>query len=411
MPILMIQKTSSAKVLIFITVFIYLVGFGIIIPILPILGKDLGGSATQVGILMAVFSLMQFMFAPYWGQLSDRFGRRPILIGCLIGEGLSYIWFALARDYWSLLLARAVAGFFGASISTASAYISDITPASQRSKGMAIIGAAFGLGFVVGPAVGAGLMILSKPWSPDPMFGSTVASLGVALLCFATFAFAYFYLPESLLPEKRGNSKRNKVHRLALIFARLKIPRLNVVILLFFINSLAMSLMEATLVLFVEQKFSWNKETISLGFAYVGLTMVFTQGFLVRKILPIVGERRLVFWGLSLLSIGMAMIVGTTGLISMTIAMTFLSVGNALSNPSLLGSISLLSSEQEQGVNMGVAQSMSSMARILGPVIGGFVFQQVAPVSPFLLSAGLGFIGVLVLIVNFKHLPHAAEVK
>ena len=132
------KAERTPQILIFLTVFLYLVGFGVIIPLLPLLGKELGGSAIQVGWLMAVFSLMQFLFSPFWGGLSDRYGRRKILVGCLLAESFTYIWFALARDFWSLLAARAFAGFFGASLSTASAYISDITPPQERSKGMAL---------------------------------------------------------------------------------------------------------------------------------------------------------------------------------------------------------------------------------------------------------------------------------
>jgi MFS family permease len=406
------KPPSSPKVLIFMTVFLYLVGFGIIIPILPLLGTELGGSASQVGWLMAIFSFMQFVFAPLWGYFSDRHGRRPILVSCLIGEALTYVWFAFARDFTSLFLARMLAGFFGASLSTASAYISDITPPKERSKGMAIIGAAFGLGFVIGPALGGLLIKIGNGFSPDPLMGSTFASLFVAGLCLVTFIFAYFKLPESLTEERRLETKlQNKKHRFTLLIDKLKIPTLNTLILTFFCNTLGMASMEATLVLFVGAHFGWTAMDVSFGFAYVGVVMIITQGYLVRKLIPKLGERKMAVLGLILFSMGMAGIAISNSINMLAVAMTFLAFGNGFSNPSLMGSISLVSSEQEQGVNMGVAQSASSLGRILGPIMGGFCFDKISDRSPFLLAAAIGIMALILLFSQFKKLPNSAQVS
>jgi MFS family permease len=404
------KTSSSPKVLIFMTVFLYLVGFGIIIPILPLLGKELGGNASQVGWLMAIFSFMQFMFAPMWGYFSDRHGRRPILVSCLIGEALTYVWFAFARDFTSLFLARMLAGFFGASLSTATAYISDITPPKERSKGMAIIGAAFGLGFVIGPALGGMLIKIGNGFSADPMMGSTFASLFVSVLCLITFIFAYFKLPESLTEERRKETKaKNKKHRFTLLADKLKVPTLNTLILTFFCNTLGMASMEATLVLFVGAHFGWTTMDVSFGFAYVGVIMIITQGFLVRKLIPMVGERKMAILGLSLFSLGMAGISMSTTIGMLALAMTFLAFGNGFSNPSLLGSISLVSSDQEQGVNMGVAQSASSFGRIVGPIMGGYCYDKLSDRSPFLLSAAIGIVALFLLFSQYKKLPNSAQ--
>jgi MFS family permease len=404
------KKTSaSPKVLIFMTVFLYLVGFGIIIPILPMLGKELGGSASQVGWLMAIFSFMQFIFAPMWGHLSDKHGRRPILVSCLLGEALTYVWFAYARDFTSLFIARMLAGFFGASLSTASAYISDITPPKERSKGMAIIGAAFGLGFVIGPALGGLLIKLGSGFSTDPLMGSTFASLFVSGLCLVTFIFAYFKLPESLTEEKREEARsQKKKHRFTLLADKLKVPVLNKLIFTFFCNTLGMASMEATLVLFVGAYFGWTSMDVSFGFAYIGVIMIFTQGFLVRKLIPKVGEKKMALMGLVMFTIGMAGIAMSVSIFMLAVAMTFLALGNGFSNPSLLGSISLVSSDQEQGVNMGVAQSASSLGRILGPIMGGYFYDKISDRSPFLLSAAIGILAIFVLFSEFKKLPNTA---
>jgi MFS family permease len=405
------KKSISPKVLIFLTVFLYLVGFGVIIPIMPLLGKELGGSPTEIGILMAVFSFMQFVFAPMWGQLSDRHGRRLILVGCLLGEALTYIWFGLARSLEALMIARALAGFFGASISTASAYISDITPTEERSKGMAIIGAAFGLGFVVGPAIGGALVYITKMYTVDPMAGSTVASFFVALICFLTFIFAFKKLPESLPPEKRGQKSKIEMNRIAVLFRKIKVPVLSTLIFAFFSNNMAMALMESTLVLYLGDRFGWAADKVSFGFVYVGIVMIITQGYLVRKLIPKIGERNMIILGLTCLGLGMFGIVLSDSSVGLAIAMTLIAMGNGFSNPSILGSISLASLSTEQGMNLGVAQSISSLGRILGPPLGGLVFQRVANYMPFSISGIIAFMGTSLIVVNYARLPNSRDKK
>lgn len=404
-------KVSSQKALIFATVFLYLVGFGVIIPILPLLGRELGGTAAQVGWLMAIFSLMQFLFAPFWGQLSDRYGRRSILVGCLLAESFTYVWFALARDYWSLFLARALAGFFGASISTASAYISDITSTKERSKGMALIGVAFGLGFVIGPAIGGGLIHLAKQFSTDPMMGSTVAALFVGFLCLSTFTFAYFKLPESLPPERRIHAFKKSENRFVRILNKFKLEKLRSLLSLFFLAGLAMSAIEATLVFYVGQMYGWGPDKVSYGFVYIGVIIILTQGYLVRKLIPLIGERRLLIVGLGLFSMGSLGIAMAESIRALATTITLFSIGNGLTNPSVLGSISLVSAETEQGENLGVAQSLSSLGRILGPLLGGALYDNFSVKSPFMVSSFLALSGLTIALIQFRHLPDSRRVK
>lgn len=400
-----ISSKKSQLAVIFFTVFIYLVGFGIVIPIIPILSRDFGATALQTGLLLSVYSFMQFLFAPFWGRLSDRWGRRPILISCLFLEGLSYLIFAWARTLEMLFVARILAGFFGASLSTASAYISDITPPHERSKGMALIGAAFGLGFVVGPALGGALAIWGQQISQEKHFDTSFAAYWVAGICFLTFAFALKYLKESL--HTKGNSPRK--HRWALMrhyFSKALVGKL---MWIFGLSSLAMSAMEATLILFMGEKFQWSVKEVSFGFAYIGVIIVFTQGFLVRKLLPLWGERKVLRLGLTLLTIGLAGIAIAPNLFWMAVTMTLLSLGNGLSNPSILGSVSLLTPVEEQGSAMGVTQSMASLGRIIGPAIGGFLFQKMSISSPFLASGLLGALALSLVIANYKNLPEKAK--
>ena len=391
---------------IFLTVFIYLLGFGIIIPIIPILSRDFGATATQTGLLMSLYSFMQFVFSPFWGKLSDQYGRRPILTFCLLGEAFSYILFAYARNLELLFVARALAGFFGASISTASAYISDVTEKNERSKGMALIGVAFGLGFMIGPALGGGLAMWGQKISSEKHFDTQFAALWVAGICFATFLFAYRFLQESLKEKK---SHQHKSNRFAVLGNYLKRKTVGPLIIVFALISLAMSSMEATLVLFSGQKFGWTIREVSFGFAYLGLVIVFTQGFLVRKLIPKFGERNVLRLGVILFALGMFGIALSPTIPILGFTMTLLSIGNGLTNPSTLGSISLLTGSDEQGVTLGLTQSMASLGRIIGPAMGGFIFQNIAIEGPFVNSGLMASAAVIIVLVIYHSIPQAGK--
>lgn len=400
------NKNKNQLIFIFLTVFIYLLGFGIIIPITPILSRDLGATATEAGLLMSVYSLMQFLFSPFWGKLSDRWGRRPILLFCMICEGFCYLLFAFARNLEMLFIARAMAGFFGASISTASAYISDITPAHERSKGMAIIGVAFGLGFVFGPAIGGGLSIWGKMISPEPFFDTTFTSIWVSVICFLNFIFGYKFLKESLSGTP---PERSKESRLKIIWRKLKVQTLGPLMFVYFLLSLAMASMEATLVWFMGEKFGWGLQQVSFGFAYIGLMLVFTQGFLVRRLLPKIGERHVLPIGITLFIVGMTGIAFSTNITFMAMTMTALAIGNGLTNPSVLGSISLVSSKDDQGLIMGITQSFSSLGRILGPALGGLIYSTLALTAPFIAAGFAGILALFIVLCIFKNIPMSGK--
>ena len=407
---------NRQSVVIFFTVFIYLLGFGMIIPVLPLLSTHYGATAFQAGLLMSVFSLMQFIFSPVWGRWSDRIGRRPVLLICICGEALSYILLAFSRSLEMLFVARILTGFFGASIATASAYISDITPKEQRSKGMALIGAAFGLGFLLGPAIGGGLTLVAETLSTDVHFITGFSSFGVALLCVATFIFAYFSLTESLTDANREAAKKlseQKKQRLKILLEYYHRPTVGLLIAVFGLSTFAMASMEATLVLFMRDNFNWGIKEVSFGFAYIGLCIVFTQGFLVRRILPIFGEAQILRLGLAMMFLGFVVLVFANSMIGLGISMTLLAFGNGFTNPSILGSVSLLVSEQEQGQALGTTQSLSSLGRVLGPALGGLIFSYtlfgaLKTRLPFLLSGVLLLISLILITINYKKLPTAA---
>ncbi|MGZ3722207.1 MAG: MFS transporter [Bdellovibrionales bacterium] len=380
--------------IIFLTVFIDLVGFGIIIPMNPYLAEAFGASPLQVGLLMSVYSLMQFIFSPIWGQLSDRIGRRPVILISLLGASVAHLAFAFAPSFWVLVLARAFAGLFGGNLSTAMAYIADITTEKDRSKGMGMIGAAFGLGFILGPSMGGIFADVGKSIGSLPPFGQSFPAVVASAICFLNFLFAIKYLPESRVP---GSAEvRQYGTRFTRIFQALSTPVLNVLMLLLFLNTFALAHVEATLFLYVQDKFHWTLSQASFGFAYIGVIMVITQGYLIRKFMPKYGERNILIVGFILSAIGFAISSLASEVLGLAVGVTALGFGNGLANPSLNGSISLTSGKDVQGNNLGVSQSLSSMARILGPPTGGLLYQRISPSTPFLAAALVMVFGLIV---------------
>ncbi len=398
------MKSKSSLFIVIFTVFIDLVGFGIIIPLSPYLARQFSADPIKIGLLMSIFSLMQFIFSPLWGTLSDRFGRRPIIILSLFGAGLSYIGFAFSTTYWMLFISRAFAGTFSATISTANAYIADITEeGKERSKGMGLIGASFGLGFIFGPLIGALLATLGKSIGDAPPFGQSFSALGAAALCFANFAFAFFKLQETRIKNFKVTAE--KKNRFKKLFHHFQMPKVGSLMSAFFLTSLAMALMEVMLFPFVEDVFGWGIEKASYGFAYVGFVMVFVQGYLIRKLLKKHSERGLLLFGLVIMAVGLGGIAFSPSIALLAVTMTLLALGNGIMRPPIMGLISGYSSKDEQGQVMGVTQSLSALGRILGPVIGGWFYQHISIGSPFILSGVLTFLAFLVVVLRLKPDP------
>lgn len=396
---------KKALLVIFFTVFIDLIGFGIIIPLSPYLARKFGADALDVGLLMAIYSAMQFLFSPFWGQLSDRIGRRPVILISLIGAGLSYLGFAFADSLFMLYVARAFAGLFGANISTAMAYIADVTPKEERSKGMGLIGAAFGLGFVMGPFLGGFFGQVGKSLGEMPPFGENFPALIAAGICFSNVLLAFFVLKESL--KSRAAEKR--VSRWSRFAGAIKNPNLAALYGMFFLCSLAMANMEAASFLYVKDKFDWGLTKASYGFAYIGILMVFTQGYLVRKLLPKWGEKRTLITGMFLFCFGLTYIGFAENIWALAVAFTLLAFGNGFIHPSINGSISLAASAKEQGIVMGVNQSLASMGRIIGPILGGWLYRELHISSPFWAGGLLAVVAIFIFMMKKKGLPEGAK--
>jgi MFS transporter, DHA1 family, tetracycline resistance protein len=358
-------------ILIFITIFIDLIGFGMVIPILPFYSQTEPFLATpfQIGLLVAIYSWMQFFFAPVLGQLSDKYGRRPILFFALLGSALGYFIVGFANTLLLVFVGRIVSGITGGSIGTAQAYIADVTTKENRARGMGLFGAAFGLGFILGPALAG---VLSKYGIHVPFYFAAVLSLVNAIA-------VYFILPESLKPDllKRESTKKSKI---ADIFEVLAEPRLRIITILYFLLIAAFSIMTYIYVLFTAFTFGYNTEQNGYLFAFVGAVSVVMQGVVFGIAVKKFGEARLAIFGCIVLTFALfaspfssPAFGGLAGLLAVSF---FLAAGNAFATPALSSLASKNAAEHEQGRALGVLQSGASLARAIGPTLGGVLLNN-----------------------------------
>ncbi|HEX2521936.1 MAG TPA: MFS transporter [Terriglobia bacterium] len=364
---------KSPLVVLFVTVFIDLIGFGIVLPLLPFYAEHFGANALLVGLLSTCFSLMQLLFAPVWGGLSDRVGRRPVILAGLLGSSISYFTFALAQSLPILFLSRILAGIAGANISTAQAYIGDSTERENRAKGMGLIGAAYGLGFTVGPAIGG---ILSQYGYAVPAFFASALALG-------NFGAAWW-----LLPESRNPSQQVRHLESGLNWQRLKTglqhPELGIFLLLFFISTFAFANLEATFALMTSRRFGFDARANGYLFAYIGILITIVQGGLTGRLARTLGERRMISAGLFCMIFGLGLLPYSLGLKSLLLVLVVLVGGHGSTNPCISSLMSQAATAEDQGGILGVAQSLASLARILGPVWGGFTFDAFGFQYPYL---------------------------
>ena len=357
----------SPLFLIWLTVFIDLVGFGIIIPILPLYAERHGASKFEIGLLLAVYSLAQFVFAPVLGALSDRIGRKPVLAVSLFGTAVASFVLGFASELpgalWLIFAARILDGITGANIAAAQAYVADVTPAEKRAKGLGLIGMAFGLGFVLGPAIG-GLLSTIDPTLPFYAVGVLAAANAIAMLV---------RLPE---PERHISFSAEAGTRFSRLTAALRSPETRLLLVVAMLTMTAFAAMEATLALLLKERFGFDQAGASFLFAFVGIVMAVVQGGLVGKMVDRLGERPLIVFGAALLATAFALLAAplpaTLGILLPALAM--LSVGIGLHNPSVTGLVSRLTPASQQGSALGVTQSMSSIGRIVGPLVGGALY-------------------------------------
>jgi DHA1 family tetracycline resistance protein-like MFS transporter len=353
----------SPLLVIFITVFIDLVGFGIVIPVLPyyIEGTKFHASARVVGLLFASYSAMQLIFTPILGRLSDRYGRRPILLYSLLGTCLGFLILGFATTLWMLFVGRIVDGISGGNISTAQAYIADITTPENRAQGMGMIGAAFGLGFTFGPAIGG---ILSK-------WGISVPFIFAGCMALANAILLYFTLPETVTPDHPARASA-ATGRWSQLSAALKQRRLAFVLAIYFLFITAFSIMTTSFALFTMYRFGYDAAHNGYLFMYVGILGVVIQGGLIGRLVKAFGELPLVVVGALLFALSLFAIpfVGlNTGLLTLLAVGGLFAVGNSIATPSLQTLASKSVGRGEQGGVLGLTQSAASLARVVGPLI------------------------------------------
>jgi DHA1 family tetracycline resistance protein-like MFS transporter len=407
----------SPLIVIFTTVFIDLIGFGIVIPVLPfyVEGTRFNGSTRMVGWLLASYSVMQLIFSPILGRLSDKYGRRPILFFSLLGTSLGFFVLGFANTLWMVFAGRIIDGITGGNISTAQAYIADITTPENRAKGMGLIGAAFGLGFIFGPAIGG---ILSQ-------WGIAVPFIFAGFLALANAILLYFTLPETVTPDHPARAVET-AGRWTQLLTAIRQPNLSFVLLIYFLQIVAFSIMTASFALFTMHRFGFDALHNGYLFMYVGILGALIQGGLIGRLVKRFGELNLVIAGTLLFTVSLFSFPFAgphTGLAMLLIVGAIFSIGNSISTPTLTALASKSVGRSEQGGVLGVTQSVASLARAVGPLLASFlIYSAVSTLgadgklhlmsnrsieATFFTAAGIMFIGFL-LSVYFAR-THAAE--
>jgi MFS family permease len=366
--------------ILFLIVFIDLVGFGVVIPLLPYYALHFHASPVELTAMMATFSFAQFFASPFWGRLSDKVGRKPVLLVSLSAYVLSYLWLGFANALWMLFAARLLAGAGAGNISSAQAYITDTTTEANRAKGMGMIGAAFGLGFTLGPALG-GLLAGSDP-DAAALSRPAFAAAGFS---FIALVIAAVRLKESLPPELRRAARAPG--RIALAKEAFARPGLRHLILLFFLTTTAFAGLEATFALWATSRFGWGPMQIGWIFFFVGLVLAAVQGGLIGRLTKRFGEARLATYGAVLLTIGLISLPFSSGLVTVLAVMGLLALGLGCLNPTLTSLVSQEAGAAERGGILGVNQSGQSLARILGPLIAGAVYAAAGRNAPYYIGA------------------------
>jgi DHA1 family tetracycline resistance protein-like MFS transporter len=414
---------KPSVLIIFLTVFIDLIGFGIVIPLLPIYAKHFAASGWEIGALMSTFSLMQFVFAPVLGRLSDRIGRRPVILLSTAGACISYAIFAYGsgmqdrRGLLVLFFSRAFAGLCGGNIGVAQAYIADITPPEQRSKKMGLIGMAFGLGFIFGPALGA--------WARQH-FGPSGPGWAASALCAANFISAMIILPESRKPSSEHVAQRPHLDQWLHTMRR---PKVGLLIGVFFLATFCFTCFETTLALLVVKKIATGQlvapgisedpespEVIKIAahlFIFAGVVGALFQGGATGRLVKMMGEPKLVAVSLLCVALSLGPMPFASSWTQIYLLLALLAIGSSMTRPPVFGMISNLTSSSEQGATIGVAQSMGSLARIFGPIFAATLFTK-NPVLPYVTCAVVALITALIAWAQLPknyHPTHAAKIE
>lgn len=386
--------TRARLGVIFLTVLIDLIGFGLIVPVLPYYAQSFGVSGLGFGALIGVYSLMQFIATSVLGRLSDRAGRRPILLVSILFSLTGYLVFAFAGSYAMLFLGRIISGFSAGNLSVAQAYIADVTTPKERSRGMGLVGAAFGLGYIVGPALGG----LAGHYGGPKAVGLTAAGLGAVNL-----VSAYFILQESLRPEHRV---ARPLFALGHLVHGIRHPLLGPPLLVFALIPVAISGYLVALPLYTRARFGWGEAQLGWFFTLIGIMATSVQGYFFGKLAARVGDRLLAIVG----TIGMAIPIAAVPFVPdagwLYAWVVVFGFANSLVSPAVTGIISRLAGVAEQGATLGAAQSFSALGRFAGPFVFGELYDRVDPTLTFL-GAGLVMVAAWLVTLRFPpDVPH-----
>lgn len=379
---------SRALILVYATIFLDVLGLGVLIPVLPYYAQQYRTDALTVGFLSAAFSVAQFIASPFLGALSDRIGRRPVILCNILGSSFAYFLFGWANTLWLLMLARVLEGITGGSISTAQAYIADVTPPEDRMKRFGLIGAVFGLGFVIGPAFGGFLSTYSL----------AAPAYAAGTLCLIAAVFGYFMLPESLPLEKRSTAKLqlSDANPFLKISQALSRDSIRAILLAIFVVNVAFSALQSNFAVFTLKRFQMGPQDNAWIFVYIGCLSIFMQGVVVRKMPKTLNPVTTCITGLTAMSIGFLGISLSQASWHLYPAIAIMAFGNGIAAPMLTGLISRRVGEREQGTVLGSSQAILSSTRIVGPLFAGFVFDALGSGAPYWTGAILALAGAAI---------------
>ena len=380
--------TRSPLFVILFTVFVDLIGFGVVIPLLPFYASAVGGGPLVLGLLIAAFFGMQFLLAPVLGSLSDRLGRRPVLLATLVVATAGHLLLAAANSLVLLFAARVLAGMAAGNLSVAQAYIADRTRPEQRAKGMGLIGAAFGVGFAVGPVIGGTLV----------GYGLFAPALAAAALAATNLGLAVAFLPESLTPERRVAMGSRQAAGLGEAIRR---PSIRALVATFFVVSFAFSTVPVAFPSLGIDYFGLKPEQLALVFILIGVISI-VMGGAAGRLARRFGEERLVAVGTLAMLAGLAAAPLVANLAAYVGLVAVFSTGVAIALPLIPSLVSKRTPPHEQGSILGGAQAIGSLARVPGPFVAGLLYEQVGPAAPFLVSAGLMGIGLAMTILVYR---------
>lgn len=378
---------NRAFTIVFITVFIDLLGFGLVVPILSVYVKEIGASDMQVGLLASIFALTSFFFTPFLGSLSDRIGRRPIILFGIAMNIIGYLIFSQAFIIPILILSRILNGLGSSNISAAQAYVADISSPESRTKYMGMLGAAFGLGFIFGPAFG-GLI--------KAQFGFSYVGYTAAALCALNFISAYFLLPESL--KEKNTSSPVRIFPAVDFFEAVKNPLLASFFTLMFVYVFAFSLMQTIIAVLWKEEFAQDDNHVGYLFTIIGVFSALVQGVLVSRLIKTIGEQKMLLLGIILLALGFFFIPFVPKahfFICTVVDIGFISTGSGLLGPSIMAMVSKSADGHIQGKVLGLNQAVSSVSRIAGPIFSGVLYHFNHAI-PFLSAAVFMFLSLFV---------------